>query len=363
MATEPQEHAQREGERRPEVGTPAPLAEHLRSDDHLRQQDQAEQEEARARTPSGRSQPSASLVASAGPRRDRARSRSAKNRPTSDHEQRRLDEEVVEALAVRGRGTRCRYGCAIAHTTPAERSSAARSTRSRACAAAGATFAAAPLPARAGRRIPCSFRLLRSTVRRASKSARSWHRSATGGRRSAALRRITSPYASSSRNHASLRVGNDGTACQRSSSGTSPTTAIVAAWSASATSGPVIVAPDHDPPCARRRRAATCRRRPGRRTSRRRCLPYRRRHGAPPGPRAAQPPRVKPTAPTWGSVKMTRGDRAPSTRRRASRPRIVSATSRPWYLPMCVSSTRPLTSPTANSQSWPGTRSVSSTRR
>ena len=68
------------------------------------------------------------------------------------------------------------------------------------------------------------------------------------------------PYASSSFSQSSLRVGNDGTACQRSSSGTSATTAIVAACSASATSAPVIVAPtmtrrfvvDDDPRGARR---------------------------------------------------------------------------------------------------------------
>ena len=59
---------------------------------------------------------------------------------------------------------------------------------------------------------------------------------------------------------------------------------------------------------------------------------------------------------------MTRGDRAPSERSSTVRPRIVSAASRPWYLPMCVSRTRPLTSPIAYSQSWPGTRRSSSTR-
>ena len=68
------------------------------------------------------------------------------------------------------------------------------------------------------------------------------------------------PYASSNRNHSSERVGNDGTACQRSSSGTSATTAIVAACSASCTSAardrgsddhpPVLV--DHDAGGARR---------------------------------------------------------------------------------------------------------------
>ena len=70
---------------------------------------------------------------------------------------------------------------------------------------------------------------------------------------------------------------------------------------------------------------------------------------------------MSPTAPTCGSVKITRGERPPSERSSTSRPRIVSATSRPWYLPMCVSRTRPLTSPTAYSQSWPGTRRSSPT--
>ncbi len=65
---------------------------------------------------------------------------------------------------------------------------------------------------------------------------------------------------------------------------------------------------------------------------------------------------VRPTAPTCGSVKITRGDRAPSERSLALRPRIASAAIRPWYLPMCVSWARPLTSPIAYSQSWPGTR-------
>src|SRR5215210_7583044 len=41
----------------------------------------------------------------------------------------------------------------------------------------------------------------------------------------------------------SLRVGNDGVACHSRPIGTSPTTAIVAAWMKSATSAPVIVAP------------------------------------------------------------------------------------------------------------------------
>ena len=56
------------------------------------------------------------------------------------------------------------------------------------------------------------------------------------------------PYASSNRNHSSLRVGNDGTACQRSSSGTAATTAIVAACSASATSAARDRGSDDDPP-------------------------------------------------------------------------------------------------------------------
>ena len=56
---------------------------------------------------------------------------------------------------------------------------------------------------------------------------------------------------------------------------------------------------------------------------------------------------VSPTAPTCGSVKITRGEAPPSERRRTSLPRIASAASRAWYFPMCVSSARPLTSPTA----------------
>ena len=56
---------------------------------------------------------------------------------------------------------------------------------------------------------------------------------------------------------------------------------------------------------------------------------------------------VWPTAATWGSVKMTRGESGPSLTTRASLPRIASAASRPWYLPMCVSSVRPFASPIA----------------
>ena len=58
-----------------------------------------------------------------------------------------------------------------------------------------------------------------------------------------ATRTTQSPYSSSSFSHSSLRVGKHGTACQRSSSVTSPITAMVAACSASAISGPVKVAP------------------------------------------------------------------------------------------------------------------------
>ena len=93
--------------------------------------------------------------------------------------------------------------------------------------------------------------------------------------------------------------------------------------------------------------AARCRARRARRTSRRRSRSSRRRRrarAAPPPPRAAS---VSPTAPTCGSVKITRGDAAPSERSRTSFPMIASAASRAWYFPMCVSSARPLTSPIA----------------
>ncbi len=57
-----------------------------------------------------------------------------------------------------------------------------------------------------------------------------------------------------------------------------------------------------------------------------------------------------PTAATCGSVKTTRGEPAASARAGAgSRPRIRSEAIRAWYLPMCVSSARPLTSPIAYS--------------
>src|ERR1700759_1173155 len=51
------------------------------------------------------------------------------------------------------------------------------------------------------------------------------------------------PYASSIRSQISLTVGKAGTACHSRFSGTSPTTAIVAACSSSATSGPTSVKP------------------------------------------------------------------------------------------------------------------------
>ena len=41
-----------------------------------------------------------------------------------------------------------------------------------------------------------------------------------------------------------------------------------------------------------------------------------------------------------------------------SRPSTWSAATRAWYLPMCVNSARPLTSPIAYSQSWPGDQAV-----
>ena len=51
------------------------------------------------------------------------------------------------------------------------------------------------------------------------------------------------PYFSSKPNQTSLVVGNDGTACQSQSSGTSPTIAIVAECNKSPTCGPIMVAP------------------------------------------------------------------------------------------------------------------------
>src|SRR6185503_12109729 len=160
------------------------------------------------------------------------------------------------------------------------------------------------------------------------------------------------PYASRRRSHSSDRVGNAGTACQRSSSGTSPTTATVAAWSASAISGPVIVAPT----TMRRSSSTTSRAVPGA------FLPTKEPPAFPPvststvrtrSPASSAAASVRPTAPTWGSVKITRGEAPPSERSRTVLPMIASAASRAWYLPMCVRSARPLTSPTAYSQSFP----------
>ena len=122
-------------------------------------------------------------------------------------------------------------------------------------------------------------------------------------------------------------------------------TAIVAAWSDSATSAPVIVAPT----TTRRSSSTTIRAVPGA------LLPMNEPPAFPPvstSTRAPQPgllaaTAVRPTAPTCGSVKITRGEAPPSERRRTSLPRIASAARRAWYFPMCVSSARPFTSPTA----------------
>ena len=148
------------------------------------------------------------------------------------------------------------------------------------------------------------------------------------------------------------------------SSGTSPTTAIVAACSDSATSGPTKVAPTitRGP---RRRRAARCRGRCGRRSSPRRCAAVAHVDGAGAASRArARLASVSPTAATCGSVNTTRGEPG-LVGGRARRPcrGCASAQIRAWYLPMWVSSARPLTSPIAYSHSEPPTRSWSSTSR
>jgi hypothetical protein len=64
-------------------------------------------------------------------------------------------------------------------------------------------------------------------------------------------------------------------------------------------------------------------------------------------PAASAEPSVWPTAATCGSLKITRGESAPSERSRTCLPRIASAASRPWYLPMWVSWARPFASPIA----------------
>ena len=79
----------------------------------------------------------------------------------------------------------------------------------------------------------------------------------------------------------------------------------------------------------------------------------------PPG----RPPRVVADR---GDLRVGEDDarRCASRRREArcvERPRMLSAAIRAWYLPAWVSSARPLTSPMAYSQSWPGRGSRSST--
>ena len=56
---------------------------------------------------------------------------------------------------------------------------------------------------------------------------------------------------------------------------------------------------------------------------------------------------VLPTAATWGSVKVTRGEPMPSATASTSRPSRFSAATQAWYLPMWVKRARPLTSPIA----------------
>ena len=56
---------------------------------------------------------------------------------------------------------------------------------------------------------------------------------------------------------------------------------------------------------------------------------------------------VLPTAATWGSVKVTRGEPIPSATASTSRPSRFSAATQAWYLPMWVKRARPLTSPIA----------------
>ncbi len=67
-------------------------------------------------------------------------------------------------------------------------------------------------------------------------------------------------------------------------------------------------------------------------------------------PRSRACASVSPTAHTCGLVKVTRGTAWALARSRESFPRIWSAATRAWYLPMCVSGASPLQSPIANSQ-------------
>ena len=152
----------------------------------------------------------------------------------------------------------------------------------------------------------------------------------------------------------SLIVGYDGTACHSRSSGTSPTTAIVAAWIISPTPGPderhadddlAVLVDDH---AGRGRRS---RRRTGWRPPRRRSRSRRRGRAARP---LAPAPAVSPTAATSGigedhlrarSGRAGRESRAPRGSRPAARAAIASPQIRAWYLPMWVSSARWLTSP------------------
>src|SRR4051812_36986677 len=198
--------------------------------------------------------------------------------------------------------------------------------------------------------------------RGAVEQAKTHDRSNLSGRGRLAPPRIASggqrPKASSSPSHTSLNVGKTGTACQSRSSGTSPTTAIVAACSSSATSGLASVKPtitfrsSSTTMRACPRYPSACRADPAtapRSWSRTRIR----------SPAAAAAAAVSPTDAISGSVKTACGTarssavaacrphRPSSTASPFARATMTSPAARAWYLPWWVSSTRRLTSPAA----------------
>ena len=114
---DPEHHAGRERERRPEVGAPASAAEHLGPDDRLREQDEPEHEEQRGEEPVG----DLSLGDHARPSRDPA---PVPARSGARRARRRARRGAAAGRGSRtgscrvGGGTRCGTAGQRAHTSP-----------------------------------------------------------------------------------------------------------------------------------------------------------------------------------------------------------------------------------------------------
>ena len=151
-------------------------------------------------------------------------------------------------------------------------------------------------------------------------------------------RRPSHSAAASSLSQISLRVGKLGTACQSRSSGTSPTIAIVAAWTNSATSAPVNVAPTR----TRRSSSTTIRAVPGHVAADERRAGGRVHVHVDRARVDAGVLRGGQRVADGGDLRLgeddARGQRPAVDDRacRVARPRMWSAAMRAWYLPSCV---------------------------